>query len=114
MPFTVYKKIYPANQQNTYWESEDKTISFYVGDEPYPVYGTIITDEGEEDIIVCMSILSNIFSIESTDDKESDNYKRYIEYGYIKKHRKDSFVAVVEISDYFESGTEIVFYKKSQ
>lgn len=105
---------YPSHQQNTYWESEDKTISFYVGDESYPVYGTIITDEGEKDMLVMMSILSNVFSIKSADDENSDNDIWYIEYGYIKKYRKDYFVAVAELSDYFESGTEIVFHKISQ
>lgn len=109
-PFIINN--YPANQSNTYWESEDKTIEFYVGDESYPVYGTIITDKGEEDIIVCMSIQSNSFYIKRVDDENSDNDKWYIEHGYIKKIRKNHFVAVVKISDYYESGTELVFHKK--
>ncbi|MBE6794694.1 MAG: hypothetical protein E7532_07105 [Ruminococcaceae bacterium] len=110
-PSPFYLNNHPAKQKNTTWVSEEHKIKFYVGEREYPIYGTIQTDDGEKEILVSISTISNVFSIRSLYADEQGNYFDYVGIGSIDTKKSNNFVVVVTASDYFAEGEKITFNK---
>ena len=105
-----------TSQKDTTWQSEDGRIAFTVHNEPgqavCPVFGTIVTDDGSEDIAIFMTYLTSIVEITPADDpsaQDSNIARKAIETWVYSNVRKDSFEITVKDGYYLETGEIITF-----
>lgn len=109
----IMKAKHPSEQENTTWMSENGNITFYVGDEPYPIFGEIVIEDEIIDVWIRMSTLATtVISVYQKEGYGADNINEYYLEGWSTQEiKKDKLVVTVYRGNLHEEGTEIVFHR---
>lgn len=105
-----------TSQKGTAWQSEDGRVVFRVHDEPgqavCPVFGTIETEDGCEEVAIFMTYLTSFVEVTPADDPsvlDPDIAREAAETWVYSKVCKDSFEITVKDGYYLETGEVITF-----
>ena len=108
-PFLTYR--YPGGQYNSVWSTEDNSIVFHIGNSlADPIYGTIETEDGPEEIVISMSdyVLTVAFYHKEDGITSGSDFA----HGYGKVISRKEYQIEIDSADaYFESGQVLTFYR---
>lgn len=107
---------HPTQQSNTVWQTADETMVFYVGDDRVdPVYCSVQTDEGTEELVFSMSGITTGVQILFADDWRTMDKTQPLDafaFGHGTLRGKNKFVLEIVFADYiFEEGQRVVFHR---